>query len=156
MRHIQFIGSWTVKNGDNYPAVESLWEASNVLWAQLRDMGQANVLPDPNLCVWEAWVEDAGVTLLEADPANYTILLDEDAGGGKLSLGKGGAEIGIDKPADEKPDTTTKTTLESFLKAKGVKDADAAVLCQKADGNATRQKIAEGVIAYCNALPKKK
>lgn len=153
MRHIQFVSSWLVVNGNNEIRAEALWGANGVQYS-VRDMGQTNVLPDPNVCVWEAWVDDAGVTLLEADPSNYTILLDEDAGG-KLALGKGGVVL-IDKPKEEKPDTQTKTTLESFLVAKGVKTTDAAVLCQKADSDATRQKIAAGLVAYCNALPKKK
>lgn len=154
MRHIHFIGSWVVVGGDNYPNVENLWRANGVRWANLHDMGQPNVMPDPNVCVWEAWVEDAGVTLLEADTANYTILLDEDAGGAKLAAKD--AVIGIDKPTDEKPDTTTKTTLETFLKAKGVKDTDAATLCKKSNANATRKQIADDLIAWCNALPKVK
>lgn len=157
MRHIQFVSAWAGAGTETNPhqcAAISLWAANGVRWANLRDMGQPNVMPNPNVCVWEAWVDEKGVTLLEADAANYTILLDEDAGGVKLAAKD--TVIGIDKPKDEKPDTTTKTTLETFLKAKGVKDTDAATLCKKSNANATRKDIADAVIAYCNKLPKKK
>jgi hypothetical protein len=159
MRHIQFIGSWTGTGASildaQRPMAADLWRANGVAFEQLRDMGQPNVRPEPNVCVWEAIVEDKGVTLLEQDAANYTILLDEEIKqAGILATKPDGAKT--DKARDTKPDATEKTAVETFLKTKGVKASDAVSVSKKSESAATRQDIANAVITYCNALPKKK
>lgn len=147
MRYVQFLGSWETIGKQITPSAAALWRGLN--FENLRDMGQANVIPAPNLCVWEAVAEDACVALLEADPTHYTVLLDESA---DVKMDKR-PDAKIEKPRDEKPDQTSKNKLELFLKQKGVRDADAAALSKKADANATRAAIVANVVAYCNALP---
>ncbi len=162
MRHLQFLGSWVPvvvgsKEGESRhwrPDILDAWHSADV--QVFRDMGQVNAPTEPNVCVFEAVVTDEAAALLEADPTNYTILLDELVDE-KLAAAKKDEREDTpkeSKPRDEKPDTASKTSLEAFLKGKGVQDADAAALSKKTNGNVTRHEIARDVIAYCNALPR--
>lgn len=152
MRHIQFLGDWT-PTSPHEPTAYALFKANGIAVQNMRDLmeGVENVPPTPNLCVWEAWTDEAGAALLEASP-DHVVLLDEPAGSGDLAT----ATIQESKPRDEKPDQTSKNALEAFLKGKGVKTSEAATLARKTDPNAKRHEITADLVAYCRTLPKAK
>lgn len=82
-KHILFISAWTGAGTSpqdaRRPMALDLWTANGIKWENLRDAGQANVPPQPNVCAWECMrVDDAGVALLEASPNDYQILICED------------------------------------------------------------------------------
>jgi len=84
-KRAQFIGVWeTLPGGQNRPAATGIWLAARAIdptlaWANLRDTGQENVVPEPNVCVWE--VDRASEALLDAledDPqGRFEILWEE-------------------------------------------------------------------------------
>jgi len=83
LKSATILGPWMLDaKGRNVSAIESVWRPNGSDWlypcVQLRDTGQPNVVPSPNVCTWTVdSVDEAALTALEQDPQGRFVILSE-------------------------------------------------------------------------------